>query len=121
MTIYMAADSNVTLNFVTAEVNAIAPHEAGYRLTTACGGAEQMNALVLCSGHNPPECLYPVDGVIAYQAHRDLPPINPYSTIGVIGCSLTAIDAIVELMERTGRPTSALYRARACSPACSRR
>ncbi len=61
-----------------------------------------MNALVLCSGHNPPECLYPVDGVIAYQAHRDLPPINPYSTIGVIGCSLTAIDAIVELMERTG-------------------
>ncbi len=34
MTIYMAADSNVTLNFVTAEVNAIAPHEAGYRLTT---------------------------------------------------------------------------------------
>ncbi|BEO30179.1 MAG: FAD/NAD(P)-binding protein [Serratia marcescens] len=102
MTIYMAADSNVTLNFVTAEVNAIAPHEAGYRLTTACGGAEQMNALVLCSGHNPPECLYPVDGVIAYQAHQDLPPINPYSTIGVIGCSLTAIDAIVELMERLG-------------------
>ena len=80
-----------------------------------------MNALVLCSGHNPPECLYPVDGVIAYQAHQDLPPINPYSTIGVIGCSLTAIDAIVELMERLGRPTSALYRARACSPACSRR
>ena len=102
MTIYMAADSNVTLNFVTAEVNAIAPHEAGYRLTTACGGVEQMNALVLCSGHNPPECLYPVDGVIAYQAHQDLPPINPYSTIGVIGCSLTAIDAIVELMERLG-------------------
>ncbi|MGP2690703.1 FAD/NAD(P)-binding protein, partial [Serratia nevei] len=32
----------------------------------------------------------------------DLPPINPYSTIGVIGCSLTAIDAIVELMERLG-------------------
>ncbi len=53
MTIYMAADSNVTLNFVTAEVNAIAPHEAGYRLTTACGGAEQMNALVLCSGAQP--------------------------------------------------------------------
>ncbi|HID9895792.1 FAD/NAD(P)-binding protein [Serratia ureilytica] len=86
MTMYMAADSNVALNFVTAEVNAIAPHEAGYRLTTACGAAEQMNALVLCSGHNPPECLYPVDGVIAYQAHRDLPPI----------------DAIVELMERLG-------------------
>lgn len=102
MTIYMAADSNVALNFVTAEVNAIAPLEAGYRLTTTCGSAEQMNALVLCSGHNPPECLYPVDGVIAYQAHQDLPPINPYSSIGVIGCSLTAIDAIVELMERLG-------------------
>ncbi|MEX0634188.1 hypothetical protein M8494_28585 [Serratia ureilytica] len=68
----MAADSNVALNFMTAEVEY--HRAAGGRLPADhhhLRRCEQMNALVLCSGHNPPECLYPVDGVIAYQAHRD--------------------------------------------------
>jgi uncharacterized NAD(P)/FAD-binding protein YdhS len=100
--VFMAAASNVTLNFVTAEVEEIGSHPGGYLLTTACGAAEQMNAVVLCSGHNEPASLYPIDGVIAYQANRDLPAINPASAVGVIGCSLTAIDAIIELIERVG-------------------
>lgn len=102
MSFFMAADSNVTLNFITAEVEEIGPHPAGYLLTAAGGIAEQMDALVLCSGHNEAESLYPIDGVISYQANRDLPAINPVSAIGVIGCSLTAIDAIIELIERVG-------------------
>ncbi|CAI1034364.1 Uncharacterized protein conserved in bacteria [Serratia entomophila] len=100
--VFMAADSNVQLNFITAEVDEIAPHPAGYLLTTACGATDCMNAVVLCSGHNEPECLYPVEGVIPYQASRALPAINPASAIGVLGCSLTAIDAIIELVERAG-------------------
>lgn len=102
MSIFMAIDSNVTLNFISDTVNQIDLHPAGYSVTTACGVAEEMNLVVLCTGHNKPETFYPVDGIVPYQPNMDLSVINSILPIGVIGCSLTAIDAIIELLERIG-------------------
>lgn len=96
----ISKEKNVMLEFVHDEVVDLLVEGERYLALTRNGYSIDVDKLVLCTGHNPPGSLNDSGRVLPYTSKLDLSPIDSSYRIAIIGCNLTAVDAIVDFFEQ---------------------
>lgn len=97
----VSKEKNVGLDFIHDEVVDLIVEGGRYFAVTHNGYSIEVDKLVLCTGHNPPGSLNDNGRVLPYTSKLDLTPLDSSQRIAIIGCNLTAVDAIIDSFEQS--------------------